>query len=101
MTDKPVILDDRSIRRFVLWCIAISSVAAIAFLVGRNSADCRQGFGAIGFGSAIVGMGVSAWFALRSGGRWGLVWVAICAAIPMSFWVWMTYENVHGRFNYR
>lgn len=82
------------IFRFALGCVAVSIVAAVAFVLAGHVGSVRGPAGGVGIMASLIGSGVAFWFALRArDGR--LAMTAAFSLLPLAFWSWAIYEIVH------
>jgi len=92
MASQNINLDQ--ILRVVIWCIALSSLAALAWLFFGHVEDVRGAAGGIGGMTAITGSGVAIWFSIRSRDKRFVV-AALLSVLPLAFWCWTIYQVVH------
>ena len=64
------------------WCIALSAVAALTFLVGNHTPSVRGASGGVGIMAALIRLSVACWFSLRA--RDARLRVAALASLPPS-----------------
>lgn len=83
------------IRRFVLGCLAGSALAALAFLGGRRISAIRGLAGGAGFMSALIGSGVSSWFAARARDS-RLLRAAFFSGGLLAFWAWVAWKMLRS-----
>lgn len=76
-------------------CIAVSSIAAMAFVLFPRSEAVRAAAGGFGIMSAFFGSGVAGWFAFRARDR-KLILACIASALPLTFWVWTLHNALHA-----
>jgi hypothetical protein len=88
-------LNATKVLRLVVWCIALSAMAAVAFLVGGHTPSVHGPSGGVGFMAALIGSGVAFWFSLRARDA-RLIVAALLSLFPLAFWCWQIYEIVHG-----
>jgi hypothetical protein len=81
--------------RFALGCLVVSTLAAIAFWLGRDLPWVRGPSAGVGIMATLFGSGVAFWFSARGGER-GLFSVALYSLVPLAFWSWAVYKVVHG-----
>jgi hypothetical protein len=93
MNSRPISLEQ--IRRFALGCLAVSALAALAFLAGRRVSAIRGLAGGAGFMAGLIGGGVSAWFAVRARDP-RLLRAALFAGGLLAFWAWVAWKMLPG-----
>ena len=84
-------ISTEKILRFALGCIAVSFVAAAAFVLFGS---LHGPAGGLGIMSSLIGSSVAGWFAFRARDR-RLIAAALVSVLPLAFWVWVVYDAVH------
>ena len=88
------VISPDGVLRFAVGCIVVSTLAALAFLFGRQYACVRGASVGMGPMSALIGSGVAGWFSIRARNRRLLI-AALLSILPLAFWCWVIYQVVH------
>jgi hypothetical protein len=102
-------ISPKRLVKFIVWCIAVSLLAAVIWLTLGYFYTANRWSGVTGFGvqmigkwsgglgcmAALFGSVIAFWSAIRVRDR-RLLWLALLSVLPLAFWSWLLYNIVHG-----